>query len=153
MDVMFYQLLHKPLEQALPQLLEKTLQRNRKAVVQAGSGERIKMLDDHLWTYRQDSFLPHGTAGDGDGAMQPVFLTTGPDNPNQANVRFYIDGASIADGIAEAPDAYERAVLMFDGRDEGQLTSARSQWKVLKDKGLPLEYWQQKENGGWEKMA
>lgn len=153
MDVMFYQLLHKPLEQALPQLLEKTLQRDWKAVVQAGSHERTKMLDDHLWTYRQDSFLPHAAAGDGDGEMQPVFLTTGPDNPNQAHVRFFIDGADIVEGIAQNSGVYERAVLMFDGRDEEQLAAARAQWKTLKDKGMSLEYWQQKENGGWEKKA
>ncbi|MCC2097595.1 MAG: DNA polymerase III subunit chi [Hyphomicrobiales bacterium] len=153
MEVMFYQLLHAPLERALPQLLEKTLERNWRAVVQAGSGERVAMLDTVLWTYREDSFLAHGAAGDGDGADHPVYLTTGDENPNSAHIRFFVDGLDMTAVLDAAPDAYQRAVLMFDGTDDEQLARARAQWKKLKDGGFDLQYWQQKENGGWEKKA
>lgn len=153
MDVMFYQLLHAPLERALPLLLEKTLERGWKAVVQAGSDERVKMLDGALWTFRDDSFVPHAAQGGGDSALQPVYLTTDGENPNGAHVRFFVDGIEMAPVLQADPNSYERAVLMFDGTDDEQLSQARGQWKVLKDGGFSLQYWQQKENGGWEKKA
>ena len=153
MDVMFYQLLHAPLERALPVLLEKTLERDWKAVVQTASEERMDALDALLWTYRDDSFLPHGAAGRCDGESQPVYLTAGDDTPNSAQVRFFVDGIDAAGKLQAEPDAFERAVLMFDGTDDEQLTSARAQWKLLKDSGFALQYWQQRENGSWEKKA
>ena len=153
MDVVFYQLLHAPLERALPLLLEKTLERSWRAVVQAASDERVAMLDTALWTYRDDSFLAHGAAGSGNGADQPVYLTTGDENPNAAHVRFFVDGLDMSPFLQASPEGYERAVLMFDGADSDQLTQARAQWKQLKDTGFALQYWQQKENGGWEKRG
>lgn len=153
MEVMFYHLLHAPLERALPQLLEKTLERNWRAVVQAASEERLAMLDDLLWTWREESFLPHGRAGEANAAAQPVVLTVDDVNPNGAQVRFFIDGIDMQRVLAAQPDVYERAVLMFDGNDDEQLADARKQWKALKDAGHALQYWQQRENGGWEKKA
>ena len=153
MDVMFYQLLHAPLERALPVLLEKTLERKWKAIVQCGSQERVASLDGLLWTYRDESFLPHGAAGSCEAEEQPVLLTLGDENPNGAEVRFFVDGIDAASVALSADGEYERLVLMFDGTDDEQLSAARSQWKRLKDAGLALQYWQQTENGGWEKMA
>ena len=153
MDVMFYHLLHAPLERALPHLLEKTLERNWKAVVQAASAERVAMLDDLLWTWRDASFLAHGKSGETDSPLQPIVLTTDDSNPNSAHVRFFIDGLDMRPVLTAQDHAYERAVLMFDGGDEDQLTSARAQWKALKDGGFPIQYWQQRQNGGWEKKA
>jgi len=153
MDVMFYHLLHTPLERALPQLLEKTLERSWRAVVQAGGDERVAMLNDHLWTWSQESFLPHGAAGDGDADLQPIYLTTGAENPNGAQVRFFIDGVDLAAAATAGAPACERMVLMFDGRDEEQVLHARGQWKRLKESGLAPQYWRQRENGGWEKVA
>ncbi len=113
-EVLFYHLEHQPLERVLPSLVEKTLERGWRAVVQAGSEERVEALDTLLWTYREDSFLPHGTKRDGNPEAQPVFLTTGEDNPNGASVRFLVDGAE-----AGELSGYARIVYLFDGRDAG----------------------------------
>ena len=102
-EVLFYHLEHQPLERVLPSLVEKTLERGWRAVVQAGSEERVEALDTLLWTYRDESFLPHGTRRDGNPALQPVYLTTGEDNPNGATVRFLVDGAETADLTALRP--------------------------------------------------
>lgn len=152
-DIWFYQLQRQTLEQALPPLLEKSLQRGWKVVVQAGSDERVKALDSHLWTYREESFLPHGTMQDGDVELQSVYLTSGEDNPIDAQVRFFVDRAELAPAVTAAPDAYERTVLMFDGRDEDHLHSARQQWKQIRDSGLKAVYWAQNESGGWEQKG
>ena len=91
-ELLFYHLERSTLEAVLPQLLEKTLERGWTAVVRAGSPERVKALDAHLWTYRDDAFLPHGAEGEGHEDIQPVLLTTGTDNPSGANVLFAVDG-------------------------------------------------------------
>jgi len=147
-EVLFYHLEHQPLERVLPTLVEKTLERGWRAVVQAGSEERVEALDTLLWTYREDGFLPHGTRRDGNVALQPVYLTTDEDNPNGAQVRFLVDGA-------EAPDLspYTRVVYLFDGRDAAAVAQARQQWKGAKEGGFAATYWQQSPEGRWEKKA
>ena len=147
-EVLFYHLQNAPLERVLPDLLERSLQRGWKAIVRAGGKERLDALNNTLWTYKDESFLPHGTAEDGPPELEPVFLTTEEDNPNGAAVIFLVDGAEPGD-IA----GYERCVLMFDGRDTEAVATARTHWKTLKDAGHDTTYWQQSEAGKWEKRA
>lgn len=151
-EIWFYHLQRRSLDDVLPGLLERALQRGWRAVVQGASEERIAALDEHLWTYSDESFLPHATNREGDPDMQPVFLTTGAENPNGAAVRFLIEGVEIAP-ILDRHDPYERLMLLFDGNDPDALAAARAQWSALKARGLPLSYWQQTENGRWEKRG
>lgn len=147
-EVLFYHLQKQPLERVLPDLLEKCLARKWRAVVQVGSEERRDALDAHLWTYRDDGFLPHGTVKDGNAEAQPVWLTVGDDNPNGASVRFLADGAETAD----YPD-YQRVVILFDGNDPDAVERARTQWAAAGAAGHDATYWQQSERGRWEKKA
>ncbi len=147
-DVWFYHLTRQPLERVLPPLLEKSIERGWRAVVQAGSEEKMRALDDHLWTYSEESFVAHATPGDGNPAAQSVYLTTSGENPNGSRIRFFVDGAQV-----EAPGGYDRTILIFDGNDEDRLDAARAQWKRLKGEGHTLQYWQQTDSGGWEKKA
>jgi DNA polymerase-3 subunit chi len=148
-EMLFYHLQRQPLERVLPQLLERTVERGWRAVVQAASDERIEALDAHLWTYRDDSFLPHGTARDGEAAAQPIVLTTSDGNPNGAKVRFLIDGAPVPADAAN----YDRIVLLFDGEDDDALAGARTRWAEAKTQGFDVTYWQTDEQGRWTKKA
>jgi DNA polymerase-3 subunit chi len=155
MEIWFYHLQSQSLEQALPSLIEKSLANGWRVVVQAKSEERLEALDQQLWTYRDDSFLAHGRAADGDGEMQPVYLSTGVETPNGAKARFFVEGAAVADWLrASGADAgaCARAIVAFDGNDESELEAARLQWKELKAQGLALTYWRQSEAGRWEKL-
>lgn len=147
-EVHFYHLQRQPLEKALPLLLEKCLDRGWKCVVQAASNERVDALDALLWTYRDDSFLAHGTDRESEAAQMPVVLTTKDVNPNEASVRFLVDGAT-AGGLA----AYERAIYLFDGNDPDAVDAARDQWKEAQGEGFATIYWQQDANGSWQKKA
>jgi DNA polymerase-3 subunit chi len=151
-DIWFYHLQRRSLDDVLPGLLERALQRGWRAVVQGASDERIAALDEHLWTYSDDAFLPHGSTREGDPEMQPIFLTTGLDNPNGAAVRFLIEGAEVAPILARK-EAYERLMLLFDGDDAEALAAARAQWSQLKTSGHALSYYQQTEDGRWEKRG
>lgn len=147
-DVYFYHLERHPLERVLPGLLEKTLERGWRAIVQAGTAERLEALDTHLWTWREESFLPHGTAKAGPPALQPVFLTLDQDNPNGAGVRFLVDGATLT-----TFRGYARVVVIFDGADKAAVALAREQWKAARAEACPVTYWQQTESNGWQKRA
>src|SRR5437868_14890959 len=91
-EILFYHLRKQPIEQVLPALLEKSLERGWRVTVQVASEERLEALDSHLWTYREDGFLPHATDRDSEAAAQPSLLTLSDDNPNVADVRFLVDG-------------------------------------------------------------
>jgi DNA polymerase-3 subunit chi len=148
-EILFYHLQRQPLETVLPSLLERSVERGWRVVVQMASDERVEALDAHLWTYRDESFLPHGTPRDGEAAAQPILLTTGDDNPNAATVRFLIDGAPMP---ADAK-SYDRIVLLFDGDDEDALAQARARWSEAKAQGFDVTYWQTDERGRWVKKA
>jgi DNA polymerase-3 subunit chi len=147
-EILFYHLQRQPLERVLPTLLEKSVERGWRVVVQAAE-ERIEALDAHLWTFRDDSFLPHGTWREAEAAQQPILLTVHDDNPNGANVRFLLDGASVP---ADAT-AYQRIVLLFDGEDPDAVEGARGQWSAAKANGFDVTYWQSDENGRWQRKA
>jgi DNA polymerase-3 subunit chi len=148
-EILFYHLQHQPLERVLPTLLEKSLERGWRVIVQSSSDERVDALDAHLWTYKDSSFLPHGTVKGGDATEQPILLTVECDNRNSANVRFLIDGAP----LPEDTESYDRIVLIFDGEDEDAVAGARHRWTEAKEKGLAATYWQPDEQGRWVKKA
>ena len=146
-EVLFYHLEARPLEAVIPQLLEKTLERGWRAVVEAGSSERAEALDAHLWTYRDDSFLAHGMDGEGAEEHQPILITTGTDNRNSAACRFFVDRA-----VPQSAEGYQRIVYMFSGHDPDAVAEARLAWKALRE-GNALTYWQQEQDGRWVKKA
>jgi len=147
-EVLFYHLERQPLEAALPGLLQRSLDRGWRVIVKVGSEERLDALNAHLWSYDDSSFLPHGAASDGNAERQPVFLTTGDDNPIGANVRFLVDGADAAD-----LSGYERIVFMFDAADSEAVARSRVAWKAARESGHDATYWRQDENGRWTKAA
>ncbi|HXX06867.1 MAG TPA: DNA polymerase III subunit chi [Pseudolabrys sp.] len=148
-EILFYHLQGQKVEAVLPTLLEKSIERGWKVVVQGSSEERMDALDAHLWTYRDDGFLPHGSWREQEAALQPVLLTPNDGNPNAASVRFLIDGAP----MPEDPQNYQRIVLLFDGDDEEAVTAARAHWTAAREKGLSATYWQVDGQGRWAKKA
>ncbi len=147
-DVLFYHLERRRLEDVLPTLIERSLERGWRCVVQCGSAERRDALDAHLWTYADAAFLPHGTDAQPQPERQPVLITLSEANPNAAQVRFMLEGLPLGDA---AP--YERVVHLFDGRDDEQVAAARARWREAKAAGHALTYWQQDEAGRWVRKA
>jgi DNA polymerase-3 subunit chi len=146
-EIGFYHLLSIPLERALPKLLERARAQDFTIVVRAGSAERVAALDAALWTYDEASFLPHGTARDGDAAHQPIWLTDRDENPNRATMLVLVDGVEAGDLAA-----FARCADMFDGKDERAVEAARTRWRRARAAGHTLTYWQQTDSG-WERRA
>lgn len=146
-DILFYHLEQKPLGQVLPILLEKSLQRGWKCAVQIGEEAKVAELDKALWTYNLESFLPHGIYVEDGENQHPILLCQGDQNPNNAQVRFFVAGA-VPDGGGD----YERLVFMFDGHEPEKVIAARVAWKALSP-DHDTTYWQQDHNGSWSKKA
>ncbi len=147
-EIAFYHLQKSPLEAVLPILLQKTLDAGKRAVVLAGSEDRLEALNAALWTTPPDGWLPHGSAKDGHEKDQLIWLTVDLENPNAATFLFLTDGVG-----TDAFDGYERAFDLFDGNDQESLQAARERWKSLKDSEHKLSYWQQNDAGKWEERG
>jgi DNA polymerase III subunit chi len=147
-EIRFYHLQRASLEDTLPVILERAYGRGERTLVMAGSPERVEALAAHLWTYKPESFLPHGTAKDGHSGAQPIYLTAEAENPNAAKLLILCDGAARAD-CGDFPLVCE----MFDGNDEMAVAAARERWKAYKEAGHKLVYFQQSPAGKWEEKA
>ena len=146
-DAWFYHLENGSIDQALPELLEKTLARGWRAMVRSTDPGRLAHLDAWLWTYRDDSFLAHGRGGAPNSSRQPILLTEGETAENSAQALFILD---------EPPaglEAYERCIVLFEGADEVALARARRLWTTYKAAGSTVSYWKQQETRGWTRQA
>jgi len=148
-EIFFYQLKGQSLEQVLPPLIQKSLERGWRVAIQAASDERVEALDAHLWTWRDDAFLPHGIWRDAEAAQQPVLLTVNDTNPNGAAVRFVVDGVDVPGDAA----AYQRVVMLFDGEDPDALETARARRSKAKEEGFEVAYWLTDKDGRWQRQA
>ena len=152
-EVLFYHLERRTLDDVLPGLAEKTLERGWRALVRAESADRASAIDALLWTYDDQSFLPHAQLGDGEARDQPVLITVEEGNPNDAQLLFLVGGARAPGWDSDQTKAFTRIVLLFDGRDPEALQNARTAWKEAKAAGHDVTYWKETPAGKWEKQA
>ena len=148
-EVLFYHLTSTPLEATLPDLLEKSLARGWRVVLRCGSDAGLAAIDGMLWSYRDDAFLPHGSASMGHAALQPIYLTLGEENPAGAGVLMLVDGARATPAEMAR---YARTCLLFDGHDPRAVEAARADWRAVTGAALPAKYWAQ-EMGRWVQKA
>lgn len=151
-EVLFYHLEKRALEDVLPGLVERTLARGQRALIRTDSAERAESIDHRLWTWSEESFVPHGRGNDGDAAAQPALISTEHGNPNGAQVVFFVGGALPQAWDGEAA-GFERIVVLFDGRDAEALAAARGAWSAAKTSGHDVAYWRQADGGKWERQA
>jgi DNA polymerase III subunit chi len=144
-EIGFYHLARTGPDQALPQLLGRTLAAGERAVVRVASAERLEALDAALWLVKEPDWLPHGSKLTGEADLQPIWLTTDDEAPNGARFLFLIDGTTSAH-----LDAYARVFDLFDGADPEAVEAARARWAAAKEAGHALTYWQQTQRG-WER--
>ena len=119
-------------------------------LIKIGNEERVEFLNTHLWSYDEQSFLPHGTSKDGNANMQPIWLTSKDENPNEASILFLVDGAKID---MEKTISFERVLNIFDGNNHEILNWSREFWKQLKSQDMECYYWQQDDRGVWQQKA
>lgn len=147
-EVWFYHLERSTLDQVLPELLDRTLQRGWRARVRVADADQRRDIDERLWSWRPDAFLAHGEAQEPHADRQPILLTSDDANLNRSQALFIVDGSDMS-----LREEFERCFIIFDGRDDTALATARGRWKALKEAGANLAYWKQSDEGRWEKAA
>lgn len=153
MEVRFYHLLSSGIDQALPALVAKAYQGGNKIFIRTRDERHAEQICDVLWTFRADSFLPHGTKKDGKADQQPIWIGPEEGNPNNADILIVLGGQEFNGGDEQSSGQYKMLCDMFDGRMDDDVTAARSRWKTYKEAGYDLTYWQQTPQGGWDKKA
>lgn len=150
--VYFYHLTRTDVAQTLPMLLEKTLAAGWRAYVASPRPERLSQLDQHLWTYRDESFLPHAMEGGAQDHEQPVLLGGGGEGApaNGATCLFCLDAQPLT---PEQAQGSARACILFDGGNEEAVQHARTQWRALTAAGCEAVYWAQEGGDGWVRKA
>lgn len=149
-EIWFYHLERRSLDDVLPGLVERAMERQWRALIRTESADRAQAIDALLWTWNEESFLPHAQLGDGNPANQPVLITVEEGNPNGSDVLFLVGGTIPEDWSA---DSFSRVVVLFDGRDAAAVSAARSAWKIVTSFGHDATYWRQSAQGKWEKQA
>lgn len=144
MDISFYHLTRTTIEKTLPKLLEKILDSGLKAVVRTKDNYEKKLLDESLWTYNPNSFIPHGTSENDFPEEQFVFLTENLENPNQATILIDLSSQQVDDFLK-----FTKYLYVFDANEENSLEKARNHWKAYQQQGHNLRYFFQEENGNW----
>ena len=131
-QVDFYHLQKQSLENVLPKLLEKAYATGKPIKVKVGNEDRVEFINSALWSYDEQSFLPHGSKKDGFGEDQPIWISAGDDAPNQAVFLFLVDGAAVTPDVLSQ---YERVFNIFDGNSPEAVQQARNFWKSVKASG------------------
>ena len=147
-EIRFYHLQRRPESHVLPVLLTKALERGHRIVVKMNDEMELQRMNDHLWSFHPDSFLPHGSHKDGKADMQPIWLTTQDENPNKADVLILCKGAQ-----SEHQKDFVLCCELLDGHDQDAVTAARTRWKSYKEQDFKVTYWQQSEAGAWEEKS
>ena len=124
--------------------MTRTLAAGQRALV-LGPEPALQAVSAALWA--QPAWLPHGTAADGDPDLQPIWLSADPEPLNGARFLFMVEGAE-TDRLAD----FDRVFDLFDGNNSEAVAAARLRWKIAKEAGHTLTYWQQTDSS-WQKKA
>lgn len=143
----FYHLQKNTLDEALPKLVSKAYETGQSIKIKVGNELRVDFLNTLLWTFDEESFIPHGTKKDGFAEMEPIFLSSDDETPNNAKILFLVDGADID---IKTTSNFDRILYVFDGNNEDEVKKARKTWKAFKEAASECRYWQQNESGKWE---
>ena len=112
------------------ELARKAFDSGQRTLILARSFDQAEQLDEKLWEFADDAFIPHQIAGDDDDAITPVLIATPesqtPDRPLVINLR-----------DACAPGLFER-VLEVVPADEDQRLGSRKRWTTYKAAGFEV---------------
>ena len=132
-DIRFYHMEQSTLDQALPSIALKAWQSGKNVLIRVPDKQEASRLNDLLWTFHPNVFLPHGADGDKHPERQPVFLSANDENVNGAEILILTHGC-----VMEDVASFAMVCEMLDGRVEPQVKDARSRWKIYKEAGHDL---------------
>jgi DNA polymerase-3 subunit chi len=147
MEYLFYHHEASTIESTLPQFLEKCIIKNWRALIKTRVDHLVE-LEEFLWTFKANSFLPHGRDDQPRVQHHPIVLSSSAKTADSFQVVFLLAGSEI-----KKLNDVERCIIFIDGRSEKSTIYERSRWKKLKAEGEKLNYYKQNSNGEWIKKV
>lgn len=131
---------------ALPRLLDKIYQLNKKVLILCSNQQEMSDLDEVLWTYASKAFLPHATTGDLRPERQPILLSLSSENLYQAEI-LVILSETIPDNV----QTFERCLDLFYAETDQQIiNNAKQRLQNYQAQGFKTSYWVQNIEGNWQ---
>lgn len=140
LEINFYHFTSVPLLKAVPSLLKKIYDTKKNILVLCRSEEELEEFDKYLWSFSTKTFLPHGTAKDGQAEEQPIFLSTQIVKNNSPRVLL-----SFVDMKEEDMQNFESVVFVFFGnKNEGFVDSMYKKYSQIKgSRKMQVKFWSQ----------
>ncbi|MEO5339113.1 MAG: DNA polymerase III subunit chi [Magnetococcus sp. MYC-9] len=146
--VRFYQLARLPLEKALVGIADKAWQRGLRLCLLAGDAQQAQRLDDLLWIYANQQFLPHGLWNGPDPELQPLLISLEPDERNQATLLLLAAPRLVAE-----PRRFDLIIDFVPGQEPVAVAASRERYRHYRALGCRMEYWTQTPQGGWQRQG
>ena len=145
-QIIFYSTAPLQVEKTLFALLEKSLEKGNKSLLLFKDKEKCLSINEQLWTYKQNSFLPHISEDDQiyDNIDVPVYLSTKNENPFKAELLFSIDGF-LPDNI----DHFERVIIIIDVNDELLNEKYKNYYLDINKNFEDIVFYKSDDNGKW----
>jgi|TARA_B100001750_G_C15468416_1_gene578393 DNA polymerase-3 subunit chi len=140
----FYDIGFGNLEKFLAQLSEKILALQKRAVIVLKDEDQVNHLNQQLWTFSTNAFIPHGSKINGDSKNQPIWLTHVLENPNNSS---YLVSANIP--IAQGIKNFEKYFFIFSKEDKLMLKNAKLQKEKCLIEKIKYSFYHQSEGGKW----
>jgi DNA polymerase-3 subunit chi len=145
-QIIFYSTAPLQVEKTLFALLEKSLEKGNKSLLLFKDKEKCLSINEQLWTYKQNSFLPHISEDDQiyDNIDVPVYLSTKNENPFKAELLFSIDGF-LPDNI----EHFERVIIIIDVNDELLNEKYKNYYLDINKNFEDIVFYKSDDNGKW----
>tara|TARA_B100001741_G_scaffold301024_1_gene288856 strand:- start:137 stop:601 length:465 start_codon:yes stop_codon:yes gene_type:complete len=143
-ELFFYQLQVSKTYEVLPKLLEKTLEKRKRALVLGQSDEEVIRLSELLWSYKADSWLPHGSIEEPFSEKHPVLLSKNVCTVNDATFLFVLNGV-----LPNSIEAFERCSVLCDEHAIESISSLRKKYSKNTKNKYHVTFWQEDRNGRW----
>tara|TARA_Y100001936_G_C15444033_1_gene345676 strand:+ start:26 stop:475 length:450 start_codon:yes stop_codon:yes gene_type:complete len=145
-EVYFYHLTHTRLEVALPKILERALSAEWSVELRIGMERDEETISDAIWKGPDESFLPNCLEDSDKLQDHPIVLS----KSSLSEVRdclIVIDQVNLKENEVKK---FKRVCLLFDAKNEVELTNARKTWKSLSNAGVNTVYWAE-DQGTWKR--
>jgi len=143
-EIFFYKLKNSSSEIFLTSLIERSLENNWNSVVLLDNIERMEEINDFLWSYKDTSFLPHGSQNDKNSELHRVYLTCEEENPNDSDVIFSIDGLLIKN-----INSWQRCIYIFNEQNLKVVDQFNTYKKNIDQSQHSIKSFEQDTNGKW----
>ena len=139
----FYNATRREILNDIAILTEKLYKKNNHILLYCADQETVDTLDEYLWSYREDSFIPHSKKNNEKKLFYPILITNEILNEHEHNILLVLNGVLIKETDWTK---FNKVYYFFDEQNLEEKENARSMWKSFSSLEIDCRYWVNKEN-------